>query len=54
MSFSTQCRDCKNRRGDECLAFKEIPVAILTGEHDHRKPYPGDNGIQYQPTTDDK
>jgi hypothetical protein len=37
----------------ECAAFKGngIPAAILTGEHDHRFPYPGDHGIRYEPTS---
>lgn len=31
-----------------CTAFPSgIPRPILVNEHDHRKPYPGDNGIRY-------
>ena len=32
-----------------CKAFpKGIPEVILTGEVDHRKPFKGDNGIQFE------
>ena len=35
-----------------CYAFPNgIPEEILTGEFDHSKPYPGDNGIRFEPVT---
>jgi hypothetical protein len=44
------CHSCAHRRGlRSCDAFTEIPVEILVGDKDHRLPYPGDNGIRYQP-----
>lgn len=56
MSFSSQCRDCAHRNVEtgDCPAFPDgIPDAILFGEHDHRKPYDGDNGIRYKPVAGD-
>ena len=43
---------CKNhhKRSLTCEAFpKGVPKEILHGHHDHREPYPGDNGIRYDP-----
>ena len=32
-----------------CSAYPAgIPVAILKNQHDHREPYPGDNGIRFE------
>lgn len=37
----------------KCKAFpKGIPEVIIDNEHDHTKPYPGDNGIRYEPYGD--
>jgi len=51
-----QCLDCKHRFPHEtgkpmhCAALPEkIPVIILKNRHDHREPYPGDNGIRFEP-----
>lgn len=47
------CWTCKNYTQDPtkntCKAFPdEIPEAIYLGRVKHTKPYPGDNGIQYE------
>lgn len=51
------CKDCKHLWGDSviivnnrfgCAAFPDgIPDEIYSGNNSHRKPFPGDNGIQY-------
>jgi hypothetical protein len=48
----TQCIDCRHRRattGQTCAAFPDgIREAILSNEHDHRRPYPGDHGVLFE------
>ena len=56
--YSPVCLPCKhfNRKAysksDEktCEAFPDsIPDEIWRGDNDHKKPYPGDHGIQFEP-----
>jgi hypothetical protein len=48
-----QCATCvhfhaENMKGETCNAFPNgIPEVIYLGEHDHRLPFEGDNGIRY-------
>jgi len=46
-----QCAMCKHLiEGVKCKAYPDkIPEEIITGEHDHTKPYKGDNGIRFEP-----
>ena len=50
-----QCSVCRHHRGNAtCTAFPaRIPKSILTNDHDHRKPYTGDNGIRFEPVDDE-
>ncbi len=52
---SPVCEGCRHRVGFgrlSCAAFPErIPIEIWNGRHDHRAPYLGDRGIQYEPMT---
>lgn len=48
------CGGCKHLQGTlldpKCDAFPAgIPRDILLSEADHRKPFPGDNGIRFEP-----
>jgi hypothetical protein len=52
------CSGCAHLMGDlkdpKCAAFPAgIPWPILLSETDHRKPYPDDLGIQFDPKTPD-
>jgi hypothetical protein len=44
------CDSCKHHlERNICKAFPNgIPLGIVSGRIDHRKPVPGDNGIQYE------
>jgi len=57
-----QCHDCIHYKGViqpglgeageyiGCAAFSGwIPTPILLNEFDHTEPYPGDNGIRFEP-----
>ena len=52
-AFSDVCNKCRYLLDGgfkrKCKAFDEIPLEIWKGKNRHRKPYPGDNGIQFEP-----
>jgi hypothetical protein len=53
--YSPICSLCKHvdpKQKRKCKAFDEIPLEIWLGEVDHTEPYPGDNGIQFEPIED--
>jgi len=49
--YSPVCLKCKHLTDFEkhaCKAFSSIPDEIWDGKNDHKKPYAGDNGIQFE------
>lgn len=54
------CYKCRQRKNvvevevPSCKAFPDgIPLEVWRGEHEHTKPYPGDNGIMFEPWTEE-
>lgn len=54
--YSDVCAICKHHQPDKgefgrtCAAFPKadsIPLEIWTGDNKHKKPFPGDHGIQF-------
>ena len=52
--ISPSCWNCINlldSRIYKCKAFDKIPIVIWIGDNKHRKPFPNDNGIQFEKET---
>lgn len=45
----TGCRRLKDTLAHRCEAFAEIPEAIWLGQNKHTQPFPGDNGLRFEP-----
>jgi Zn ribbon nucleic-acid-binding protein len=47
------CINCNHKHADKgCDAFPNgIPLQIATNQHDHTKPFKGDNGITFESLT---
>ena len=43
------CAHLSQNVARQCAAFEHIPDDIWHARNDHRKPYPGDHGIQFAP-----
>ena len=61
MTNEPQCFDCVHLDHSNsfnplrCRAILDgIPVPIKMNKHDHRKPYPGDHGIRFEPMTQEQ
>ncbi|HZY87513.1 MAG TPA: hypothetical protein VFE78_21930 [Gemmataceae bacterium] len=48
--YDSLCKLCKHRQGFGCAAYPEkIPLEVRLMYVDHRRPYPGDHGLQFEP-----
>jgi hypothetical protein len=55
MELKCSCDYCNNFISDsKCKAFDRIPDEILVGIEKHETPYPGDNGIMFEPIEENK
>lgn len=54
--YENSCLKCANYLGRlSCMAYPAvhaIPKPIWKGEEDHKAPFEGDNGIQFEPRED--
>lgn len=53
--IQAQCNYCKLRGARAtCTAFpRGIPKAILSNQHDHRTPFAEDQGVRFDPVSDE-
>jgi len=50
MATTVPVTDLESEVEPACTAFpRGIPRAIQEGRHRHRRPYPGDGGIRFEP-----
>lgn len=51
--IALMCDYCRHADGPRCRAFPDgIPRIILSGEYDHRREYPGDGGVRFEPKSE--
>ena len=54
VASDSPCNTCARRLSPfKCEAFDDIPNVFIEGNNDHREPYSGDGGLQYQAETNE-